>query len=66
MEKAAAILGTRIGASPGSDISLQIISDHVKASTFLISDGNLSANDGRGYVLRKIMRRGIRQGTLLG
>ena len=66
MERAAEILGTRIGVSTSSDISLQIIADHVKASTFLISDGILPANDGRGYVLRKIMRRGIRQGTLLG
>jgi alanyl-tRNA synthetase len=66
MEEAAKLLGTRVGASPASDISLQIIADHVKASTFLISDGILPANDGRGYVLRKIMRRGIRQGTLLG
>ena len=66
IERAAEILGTQVGASPGSDISLQIIADHVKASTFLISDGIMPANDGRGYVLRKIMRRGIRQGTLLG
>jgi alanyl-tRNA synthetase len=66
MERAAQMLGTRVGESSGSDISLQIIADHVKASTFLISDGILPANEGRGYVLRKIMRRGIRQGTLLG
>src|SRR6187399_2197702 len=66
MDRAAQLLGTNVGASPNSDISLQIIADHVKASTFLISDGILPANEGRGYVLRKIMRRGIRQGTLLG
>jgi len=66
MERAAQLLGTNIGASASSDISLQIIADHAKAATFLISDGILPANDGRGYVLRKIMRRGIRQGTLLG
>jgi alanyl-tRNA synthetase len=66
MERAAEILGTRVGASTPSDISLRIIADHVKSSTFLISDGILPSNDGRGYVLRKIMRRGIRQGTLLG
>ncbi len=66
MERAAEILGTKIGVSASSDVSLQIIADHVKASTFLISDGIVPANDGRGYVLRKIMRRGIRQGTLLG
>jgi alanyl-tRNA synthetase len=66
MERAAELLGTRLGASVNSDISLRIIADHVKASTFLISDGILPANEGRGYVLRKIMRRGIRQGTLVG
>jgi len=66
IHRAEDLTGTRPGASPRSDASLRIIADHARATTFLISDGVIPSNEGRGYVLRKILRRGIRHGRLLG
>jgi alanyl-tRNA synthetase len=66
IERAGELTGTRPGTSVRSDASLRIIADHARASTFLISDGVIPSNEGRGYVLRKILRRGIRHGRLLG
>jgi alanyl-tRNA synthetase len=66
IDRAADLFGIRYGDSPKGDVSLRIVADHVRAATFLIGDGIIPSNEGRGYVLRKIMRRGIRQGTLVG
>ncbi len=58
--------GSRYGAAPADDVSLRVIADHLRATTFLIADGVIPGNEGRGYVLRKIMRRALRHGKRLG
>jgi alanyl-tRNA synthetase len=65
IQKAAELTGTHYGKNPGSDASLRIIADHSRAATFLVSDGVVPANEGRGYVLRKIIRRALRHANLL-
>jgi len=58
--------GKVYGGNPADDVSMRVIADHLRATTFLIADGVLPGNEGRGYVLRKIMRRAMRHGKRLG
>jgi alanyl-tRNA synthetase len=60
------LAGKRYGKDGDDDVSMRVIADHARATTFLVGDGVLPANEGRGYVLRRIMRRAIRHGKRLG
>ena len=64
--KVSEITGARYGQSYEKDVSLRIITDHIRSGSFMICDGVLPSNEGRGYVLRRLLRRAARHGRLLG
>jgi len=66
MKHASEISGVAYGDSPKTDISLRVITDHIRSTVFMIGDGVLPSNEGRGYVLRRLLRRAARHGKLLG
>ena len=60
------IAGKTYGTNPKEDISIRVITDHIRSCTFMVSDGILPSNEGRGYVLRRLLRRAARHGRMLG
>ncbi len=66
LDKVCEISGKTYGENKDNDISIRVVTDHVRSAMFMISDGVIPSNEGRGYVLRRIIRRACRHGKLLG
>jgi alanyl-tRNA synthetase len=66
LARAQELSGVPLGTSEEKDVSLRVVADHARAVAFLVGDGVLPSNEGRGYVLRRILRRAARHGVLLG
>ena len=66
MKHISRVVGVNYGEDDKKDISLRVITDHIRSTTFMIADGVMPSNEGRGYVLRRLLRRAARHGRLLG
>ncbi|MYW30391.1 alanine--tRNA ligase [Streptomyces sp. SID2119] len=66
LQRAADLAGVRYGADPETDVRLRVVADHVRTALMLLADGTAPGNEGRGYVLRRILRRAVRSMRLLG
>ncbi|TDW31449.1 alanine--tRNA ligase [Cryobacterium psychrophilum] len=66
LDRAAALSGRRYGADHDDDVRMRIVADHVRSSLMLMSDGVMPSNEGRGYILRRLLRRSVRAMRLLG
>ncbi|MFE6703211.1 alanine--tRNA ligase [Streptomyces sp. NPDC057718] len=66
LQRAADLAGVRYGADPEADVRLRVVADHVRTALMLLADGTTPGNEGRGYVLRRILRRAVRSMRLLG
>ncbi len=66
MKHISKVVGVNYGEDDKKDISLRVITDHIRSTTFMIADGVMPSNEGRGYVLRRLLRRAARHGRLLG
>jgi len=65
VEAIGSLSGVNLGDAEGTDVSIKVVADHSRAATFLISDGVIPSNEGRGYILRRLLRRAVRHGRLL-